>query len=79
MNATEKSLKSQERIAKITIWMAGRSSRNKTLLDKFCRWAIVRRTAVPPEEDFMRDELIDNDQGFDPEELARFQRGETDP
>ncbi len=65
-------------MAKLSIWMAGRSSRNKTLLDKFCRWVIVRKTTVPPDEDFMRDELIDNDEGFDPEELARFQRGEAD-
>jgi hypothetical protein len=31
---------------------------------------------LPPEEDFMRDPLIDNDEGFDPEELDRYQRGE---
>ena len=77
MSGKEKSLKSQERMAKITIWMAGRSSRNKSLLDKLCRWAVVRKTSVPPEDDFMRDELIDNDEGFDPDELDRFQRGET--
>ena len=29
-----------------------------------------------PDEDFMRDPIIDNDQGFDPEELDRYQRGE---
>jgi anaerobic selenocysteine-containing dehydrogenase len=28
------------------------------------------------EQDFLRDELIDNDEGFDPDELDRYQRGE---
>jgi hypothetical protein len=36
-----------------------------------------RATALPPEKDFLRDPLIDNDEGFDPDELDRYQRGET--
>ena len=77
MSGDERSLKSQERSAKLAIWMAGRSSRNKSLLDKVCRWMVVRETTVPPENDFLRDELIDNDEGFDPDELDRYQRGEN--
>ena len=77
MSGGEKSLKTQERSAKLAIWMAGRSSRNKSLLDKVCRWMVVRETTVPPENDFLRDELIDNDEGFDPDELDRYQRGEN--
>jgi hypothetical protein len=77
MSGDEKSLKTQERSAKLAIWMAGRSSRNKSLLDKVCRWMVVRETTVPPENDFLRDELIDNDEGFDPDELDRYQRGEN--
>ena len=38
---------------------------------------VTRATAVKPQDDFLRDPLIDNDQGFDPNELDRFQRGET--
>lgn len=76
MSASEKSLRKQERAARIMVWMAGRSSRNTSLLDKVCRWLVVRETAVSPEHDFLRDELIDNDQGFDPDELDRYQRGE---
>ena len=76
MSRSEKSLKKRERSAKLAIWMAGRSSRNKTLLDKVCRWLVARETTLPPEHDFLRDELIDNDQGFDPDELDRYQRGE---
>ena len=76
MSTGERVLRRQERSAQLTIWMAERSSRNKSLLDKLCRWVVVRKTAVPLEQDFLRDELIDNDQGFDPDELDRYQRGE---
>tara|TARA_R110001599_G_C12265496_1_gene660818 strand:- start:263 stop:511 length:249 start_codon:yes stop_codon:yes gene_type:complete len=76
MTSSERDLRKQERSAKIAIWMAGRSSRNKTLLDRICRWLVVKETTLPPEQDFLRDEFVDNDQGFDPDELDRYQRGE---
>ena len=66
----------EELAAKLMIWMAGRSSRNASLLDKACRWMVERATTVPPERDFLRDPMVDNDQGFDPDELDRYQRGE---
>jgi hypothetical protein len=72
----QKSSRAKERSAKLEIWMAGRSSRNRSLLDKVCRWLITRATTVAPEQDFLRDDLIDNDEGFDPDELDRYQRGE---
>ncbi len=78
MNANDKAIKKLERSTKLMIWMAGKSSRNKSLSDKVCRLLVKRATAVKPENDFLRDPLIDNDQGFDPDELDRFQRGETD-
>ncbi|MEP3225613.1 MAG: hypothetical protein ABJO01_06530 [Parasphingorhabdus sp.] len=77
MSAEEKSIKKRERSAKLNMWMAKRSSYNKSLLDKACRWMVNHATAVPPEKDFLRDPLIDNDEGFDPDELDRFQKGET--
>ncbi len=77
MTPKEKQIRSLERSSKLTIWMAGRSSRNQSLLDKLCRVMVTRATAVDPAEDFMRDPLIDNDQGFDPDELDRYQRGEA--
>lgn len=77
MSANEKEIKKLERSSKLTVWMAGKSSRNKSLSDKICRLLVKRATAVKPEDDFLRDPLIDNDQGFDPDELDRFQRGET--
>ncbi|WP_428481179.1 hypothetical protein [Pyruvatibacter mobilis] len=67
----------QERMARLMIRIAARSSRNQTLLDRLCRMVLNRATALPPEEDFLRDPLIDNDEGFDPDELDRYQRGET--
>lgn len=76
MTSSERDLRKQERSAKIAIWMAGRSSRNKTLLDRICRWLVVKETTLPPEQDFLRDDFVDNDQGFDPDELDRYQRGE---
>lgn len=77
MSASDKEIKKLERSSKLTVWMAGKSSRNKSLSDKICRLLVKRATAVKPEDDFLRDPLIDNDQGFDPDELDRFQRGET--
>jgi len=76
MSEDARSLRRQERSAKLAIWMAGRSSRNKSLLDKLCRWMVVRETSIAPEHDFLRDKLIDNDTGFDPDELDRYQKGE---
>ena len=77
MTLTDKDIRKKERSARLMIWMAARSSRNKTLIDRLCRTLIVRATTVPPEKDFMRDDLIDNDEGFDPDELERYQRGEA--
>tara|TARA_R110002049_G_scaffold63757_1_gene169194 strand:- start:4263 stop:4499 length:237 start_codon:yes stop_codon:yes gene_type:complete len=76
MAARERHIKRLERSARLTTLLAGKSSRNKTLSDKICRFLVKRATAVKPEDDFLRDPLIDNDQGFDPGELDRFQRGE---
>lgn len=77
MSVEQKTVRKKERSARLAIWMAARSSRNKTFLDRMCRKMITKATTVDPEKDFMRDEFIDNDQGFDPDELDRYQRGES--
>lgn len=77
MTASNKEIEKLERSTKLMVWMAGKSSRNKSLSDRMCRFLVKRATAVKPEDDFLRDPLIDNDQGFDPDELDRFQRGES--
>jgi hypothetical protein len=38
---------------------------------------VNRLSAASPDDDFMRDPLVDNDLGFDPDELDRYQRGES--
>lgn len=78
MSPPDKETKKAQRAAQMAVWMVTKSSRNKTLSDKFCRFLVSRSTAVKPEDDFMRDPIIDNDRGFDPDELERFQRGEAD-
>ena len=64
-----------EASAKLGIWVVARSSRNKSWGDKLCRLIAIKLLQKPPEEDFMRDPLIDEDEGFDPDELERYQRG----
>jgi hypothetical protein len=66
-----------ELVGKLMVGMAARSSRNRSPLDKLCRAAVSRLSAPPSDDDFMRDPLIDNDLGFDPDELDRYQRGES--
>lgn len=75
MSGGNNSMTSAERSARLQMWIAGKSSRNKSLSDKFCRWLLIRMTTPKPEDDFLRDEFVDNDEGFDPDELDRFQRG----
>lgn len=77
MSTDDKTLAKKERSAKLMVWMAGKSSRNISISDKICRFIVTKAMAVKPEDDFLRDPLIDNDEGFDPDELDRFQRGET--
>ncbi|MEL6184062.1 MAG: hypothetical protein AAFU79_05505 [Myxococcota bacterium] len=54
--------------------VAGRGSRNATRLDAVCR-KIAAFLLKPKGEDFMRDPLVDNDVGFDPDELERYSQG----
>ncbi|MEO1222424.1 MAG: hypothetical protein AAFY42_13990 [Pseudomonadota bacterium] len=63
--------------AKMVLTMAAKSSRNKSLTDRLCRRLLDKAVARPAEDDFMRDELVDNDLGFDPDELADYQAGRT--
>ena len=77
MSSGETTHRMREGAAKLLVWMASRASRNKTPVDKFCRFAVSRLTKQPADKDFMRDDFVDNDQGFDPDELDRYQRGDT--
>ncbi len=77
MTAHEREIRKRERTARMMAYLAGKSAKNRSLSDRICRFLVNRATAVKPEDDFMRDLLIDNDMGFEPDELDRFQRGET--
>lgn len=72
----DKEIRKKARAVRLQMWMAGRSSRNKSLIDKICRFIVTKASTPKPEDDFLRDEFVDNDEGFDPDELDRFQRGE---
>ncbi|MEM6484611.1 MAG: hypothetical protein AAF662_06460 [Pseudomonadota bacterium] len=62
--------------AKLLADLASRTSRRDGIIHPLCRRLLARALRLPPDNDFMRDEWIDNDVGFDPEELERYQRGE---
>ena len=61
--------------ARLLAHLASRSSRHDGLINRLCRRFLERALRLPPEDDFMRDEWIDNDMGFDPRELERYQKG----
>lgn len=77
MSSSSKGFMQSEFAGKLLVEMASRGSRNRSPLDRLCRAAVSRLSALPPEDDFMRDPLVDNDLGYDPEELDRYQRGES--
>lgn len=60
---------------KIGMWLAQRASRSG-FLNGLCRSLLGKVMAIDPNKDFMRDEMIEFDVGFDPDELDRYQRGE---
>lgn len=62
--------------SKLIAWLLAAASRDQGWSDRLCRLVATRLLTLPPEDDFMRDEWIDNDIGFDPDELERYQRGE---
>ena len=64
------------RAIKIQLWMVTRASRNKTILDRILRRFLEKAMTIDPQNDFMKDANIDEDEGYDPDELDRYQRGE---
>lgn len=61
--------------ARLTADLAARASRRSGWVSGLCRRLLQRALRLPPEQDFMRDEWVDSDQGFDPDELDRYQSG----
>jgi len=63
-------------VGKLMIALAHRGARNRTVFDRIARFVLGRVFVVPKQDDFMADEFIDNDTGYDLEALRRYQRGE---
>lgn len=75
--ADPRARRAAERNARIANWLGQRASRNTGVVDRMCRWLLDRAMTVAPEDDWMRDDWVDNDMGYDPDELERYQRGES--
>lgn len=60
-------------IGKLMMYLAGQSAQNRTPFQKLSRFIVTRVFAVPKHDDFMADDFVDNDQGFDLQELRQFQ------
>ena len=70
----ERQVKSIQR----SMTIAKRAMRNKSLIDKACAFLVNRSMRDIKRKPFMVDEIVDNDFGYDPDELARYERGDTD-
>ncbi len=66
----------EELQARFGIWLGRRASRNLGPVDRLCRRLLARALALAPQDDFLRDDWVDSDAGFDADELDRYQRGE---
>ena len=71
------SRRSEEAKGRVVMWLASRASRNTGAIDRLCRRLLDRALELPNDDSFMRDDWVDNDEGFDPDELDRYQRGES--
>ena len=66
----------QDFVGKTMIILADAGARNRTPFDKVARVIVSMVFTVPKHDDFMADDFVDNDEGFDLDELRRYQRGE---
>ena len=77
MSDEEKDYRNSVRKAKVAVWIARRASRNTGVLDRLCRRLMNRLTRGEREAVPDQDEWIEAGLTFDPEELARYQSGES--
>ena len=64
------------RRARLSEWIGKHACRDTSLMDRLCR-RLIERTTPAETADYMKDEIIDLDLGYDADELDRYQRGET--
>ncbi len=77
MKADQRAYRRRARAHRLTMWLVSRASRlNGSWIDRLSL-RLVNRQARPrnPDQDFMRDEIVDADIGFTANELDAFQRG----
>lgn len=65
-----------EWIGRLMTFLVDASARNRTPFEKLSRFIVNEVFRLPKQDDFMADSYVDNDEGFDLEELRRYQRGE---
>jgi len=65
-----------EFIGKTMIFLAESGARNRTPFDRVARFILSLVFTVPKQDDFMADDYVDNDAGYDLEELRRYQSGQ---
>ena len=81
MKADRRAFRRRVRAHRLTMWLVARASRlDGSWIDRLCL-RLVNRRAAPrnPDQDFMRDEIVDADIGFTVGELDAFQRGGPEP
>ncbi|PUB10272.1 hypothetical protein [Yoonia sediminilitoris] len=66
-------------IGKVMIFLVGKAALNRTPFQKVARLIVHGVFLIPKNNDFMADDFVDNDEGFDLDELRRYQNGETVP
>ena len=69
----ERGYRRRVRAASLGFWLAQRASRNRTCLDRLAR-RLLGRVLRPVDG---QDEMVLANPGYDAEELARYERGET--
>ncbi|THH34730.1 hypothetical protein E4Z66_17325 [Aliishimia ponticola] len=60
-------------LGKQMIRMATAAARNETMMDRFYRGLFARLLQPPKENDYMTDDIIREDLGYDVEELRQYQ------
>ena len=77
MKADTRAFRRRARASRLSMWLVARASRlDGSWIDRLCLRLVNRQTTPRnPDQDFMRDEIVDADIGFTASELDAFQRG----
>lgn len=59
-------------VGRLMITLANAGARNRTPFERVSRYLVSKVFVVPKEDDFMADPLVDNDMGFDVDEIRAY-------